>query len=66
MRDPAGVHTSAISTDEQQKVSTLSSSKDSPSLPSGTDPENALILRTTRGDVIVALRHDIAPVMPSV
>jgi len=61
MRDPAGVHTSAISTDEQQKVSTLSSSKDSPSLPSGTDPENALIIRTTRGDVIVALRHDIAP-----
>ena len=36
-------------------------SKDSPSLPSGTDPENALILRTTRGDVIVALRNDIAP-----
>ena len=39
----------------------MSSSKDSPSLPSGTDPENALILRTTRGDVIVALRKDIAP-----
>ena len=39
----------------------MSSSQDSPSLPSGTDPENALILRTTRGDVIVALRNDIAP-----
>jgi peptidylprolyl isomerase len=52
-----------IQTNEQQRVSTVSSSssKDSPSLPSGTDPENALILRTTRGDVIVALRNDIAP-----
>ena len=36
-------------------------SKDSPALPSGTDPENALIIRTTRGDVIVALRNDVAP-----
>jgi peptidylprolyl isomerase len=39
----------------------VSSSKDGPSLPAGTDPENALIIRTTQGDVIVALRTDVAP-----
>jgi peptidylprolyl isomerase len=39
----------------------LPASKDSPALPAGTDPENALIIRTTRGDVIVALRSDVAP-----
>jgi peptidylprolyl isomerase len=27
----------------------------------GTDPENLLILRTTRGDILIALRNDIAP-----
>ena len=39
----------------------MPASKDSPALPAGTDPENALIIRTTRGDVIVALRSDVAP-----
>jgi peptidylprolyl isomerase len=39
----------------------MSQSQETPALPSGTDPENALIIRTTRGDVIVALRNDIAP-----
>jgi peptidylprolyl isomerase len=39
----------------------MSASKDNPSLPKGTDPENALIISTTQGDVIVALRSDVAP-----
>jgi len=41
---------------KQQKVFTLA-----PSLPSGTDPENSLIIHTTRGDIVVALRSDVAP-----
>ena len=36
-------------------------SNDDSVIPPGTDPENALILDTTRGQVIVALRGDIAP-----
>jgi peptidylprolyl isomerase len=43
------------------RIFTLSSSDDNTSLPAGTDPENALIIRTTRGDVVVALRNDVAP-----
>jgi len=39
----------------------LSASNDSSALPSGTDPDNALVIDTTRGQVIVALRADIAP-----
>lgn len=39
----------------------MSASKPSSSLPPGTDPENALILETTRGDVVVVLRSDVAP-----
>jgi peptidylprolyl isomerase len=39
----------------------VSASKPSSSLPPGTDPENVLILETTRGDVVVALRSDVAP-----
>jgi peptidylprolyl isomerase len=39
----------------------VSASKPSSSLPPGTDPDNALILETTRGDVVVALRSDVAP-----
>jgi len=39
----------------------VSASKPSSSLPPGTDPQNALILETSRGDVIVALRADVAP-----
>jgi peptidylprolyl isomerase len=39
----------------------LPSSKKSFSLPSGTDPENALVIETTRGNVVVALRTDVAP-----
>ena len=39
----------------------MSASKPSSSLPPGTGPENALILETTRGDVVVALRSDVAP-----
>jgi peptidylprolyl isomerase len=49
------------SASEQQKAFTVPASDDNPSLPAGTDPENALIIRTTRGDVIVALRNDVAP-----
>jgi peptidylprolyl isomerase len=30
-------------------------------LPADTDPDNALVMETTRGEVIVALRPDIAP-----
>ncbi|MGA8649105.1 MAG: peptidylprolyl isomerase [Xanthobacteraceae bacterium] len=39
----------------------MSSSQASPALPPGTDPENALIIETTCGDVIVALHNDVAP-----
>ena len=39
----------------------MSASKQSSALPPGTDPENALILETTRGDVVIALRDDVAP-----
>ena len=39
----------------------MSASKPSSSLPPGTDPENALIVETTRGNVVVALRTDVAP-----
>jgi len=39
----------------------VSASKPSSSLPPGTDPENALIVETTRGNVVVALRKDVAP-----
>jgi peptidylprolyl isomerase len=48
-------------TNQQRKASTLSASNDNSSLPAGADPENSLIIRTTRGDVVVALRHDVAP-----
>jgi cyclophilin family peptidyl-prolyl cis-trans isomerase len=36
-------------------------SKRSSSLPPDTDPENALIIETSRGNVVVALRTDVAP-----
>jgi peptidylprolyl isomerase len=39
----------------------VSASKQSSALPPGTDPENALILTTTRGDRVIALRSDVAP-----
>ena len=39
----------------------MSASKPSSSLPPGTDPENALIVETTGGNVVVALRTDVAP-----
>ena len=39
----------------------MSPSKQSSALPSNTDPENALIVETTRGDVVIALRSDVAP-----
>jgi peptidylprolyl isomerase len=39
----------------------VSASKQSSALPPGTDPENALILTTTRGDLVIALRSDVAP-----
>ena len=35
--------------------------KPSSSLPPGTDGENALIIETTCGNVVVALRNDVAP-----
>jgi peptidylprolyl isomerase len=40
----------------------VSTSKPSSSLPKGIDPENALVIETTRGNVVVALRTDVAPV----
>jgi peptidylprolyl isomerase len=39
----------------------VSASKPSSSLPPGTDLENALVIETTRGNVVVALRTDVAP-----
>jgi peptidylprolyl isomerase len=39
----------------------VSPSKQSSALPPNTDPENALIVETTRGDVVIALRGDVAP-----
>jgi peptidylprolyl isomerase len=39
----------------------VSASKQSSPLPPGTDPENALIVETTRGAVVIALRKDVAP-----
>jgi len=39
----------------------VSASKQSSSLPPGTDRENALVIETTRGNVVVALRTDVAP-----
>jgi peptidylprolyl isomerase len=39
----------------------VSASKPNISLPPGTDPENALIIETSRGDIVVALRTDVAP-----
>ena len=39
----------------------MSTSKQSSSLPPGTDLENALVIETTRGNVVVALRTDVAP-----
>jgi peptidylprolyl isomerase len=39
----------------------VSASRPSSSLPPGTDLENALVIETTRGNVVVALRTDVAP-----
>jgi peptidylprolyl isomerase len=39
----------------------VSPSKQSSALPPNTDPENALIVETTRGDVVIVLRSDVAP-----
>ena len=39
----------------------MSPSKQSSALPPNTDSENALIVETTRGDVVIALRSDVAP-----
>jgi peptidylprolyl isomerase len=39
----------------------LSSSSDTSALPAGTDADNALVIETTRGKIVVALRNDIAP-----
>jgi cyclophilin family peptidyl-prolyl cis-trans isomerase len=46
---------------QQRKDFTVSASKPSSSLPPGTDLENALVIETTRGNVFVALRTDVAP-----
>jgi cyclophilin family peptidyl-prolyl cis-trans isomerase len=40
----------------------VAASRPSSSLPPGTDAENALIIETTCGNVVVALRNDVAPV----
>src|SRR5580700_10561929 len=34
---------------------------DAAGLPKGLDPENALVLDTTPGRIVIKLRHDIAP-----
>ena len=39
----------------------MSSSSDTSALPAGTDADNALVIETTRGKIVVALRNDIAP-----
>jgi peptidylprolyl isomerase len=39
----------------------VSQSNETSSIPSGTDLENALILDTTRGQIVIALRGDVAP-----
>ncbi len=39
----------------------MSLSNDHPTLPAGTDAQNALVIETTRGEIVVALRNDIAP-----
>jgi len=39
----------------------VSASKQSSSLPPGTDLENALVIETTRGNVVVEMRTDVAP-----
>jgi peptidylprolyl isomerase len=39
----------------------VSPSKQSSALPPNTDAENALIVETSRGDVVIALRSDVAP-----
>jgi peptidylprolyl isomerase len=39
----------------------VSPSKQSSALPPNTDPENALIVETTRGGVVIVLRSDVAP-----
>jgi peptidylprolyl isomerase len=46
---------------QQRKDFPVSASKPSSSLPPDTDPENALIVETTRGNIVVALRTDVAP-----
>ena len=46
---------------QQRKDFTVSASKPSSSLPPGTDLDNALVIETTRGNVVVALRSDVAP-----
>jgi peptidylprolyl isomerase len=39
----------------------VSQSNETSSIPSGTDLENALILDTTRGQIVITLRGDVAP-----
>jgi peptidylprolyl isomerase len=39
----------------------VSQPNETSSIPSGTDLENALILDTTRGQIVIALRGDVAP-----
>jgi cyclophilin family peptidyl-prolyl cis-trans isomerase len=39
----------------------VSPSKQHSALPPNTDPENALIVETTRGGVVIVLRSDVAP-----
>jgi peptidylprolyl isomerase len=39
----------------------VSKSSESSATPSDVDPENALIIDTTRGQIVVALRTDVAP-----
>jgi peptidylprolyl isomerase len=52
---------SYIPKEPAKKDFTVSSSNDTSALPPGTDLENALIIETTRGPIVVALRTDVAP-----
>src|SRR6202044_2021380 len=50
----AGFATNRNATQEHEPMT-------APALPPGTDPENALILETTPGQIVIKLRTDVAP-----
>jgi peptidylprolyl isomerase len=42
-------------------VSTVPAFAQAPKLPAGTDPQNALVIDTTKGRIVIKLRNDLAP-----